>query len=58
MKTSDLLPDESLCPPEHIDAPLAQVRAGSAESIKNLDPADGVPLSLLETQIQMQQQQQ
>ena len=52
------LPDNALCPPEHIDAALAQVRAAYAELTKNLDPADGVPLLLFETHMQRQQQQQ
>ena len=52
------LPGKALCPPEHIDAALAQVRAGFAELTKNLDPADGVPLLLFETHMQRQQQQQ
>ena len=49
---------KALCPPEHIDAALAQVGAGLAELTKNLDPADGVPLLLFETHMQRQQQQQ
>jgi hypothetical protein len=52
------LPEKALCPPEHIDAALAQVRAGFAELTKNLGPADGVPLLLFETHMQSQQQQQ
>jgi hypothetical protein len=52
------LPDKAFCPAEHIDAALAQVRAGFAELTKNLDPADGVPLLLCETYMQRQQQQQ
>lgn len=52
------LPGKALCPPEHIDAALAQVRTSFAELTKNLDPADGVPLLLFETHAQRQQQQQ
>jgi hypothetical protein len=52
------LPGKALCPPEHIDAALAQVRAGFAELTKNLDPEAGVPLLLFETHMQRQQQQQ
>jgi hypothetical protein len=52
------LPDKALCPPEHIDAALAQVRAGFEELAKNLMPEDGVPLLLFETHMQRQQQQQ
>jgi hypothetical protein len=52
------LPDKALCPPEHIDAALAQVRAGFAELTKDLNPADGVPLLLFERHVQQQQQQQ
>jgi hypothetical protein len=52
------LPDKALCQPEHIDATMAQVRAAFAELTKKLDPEDGVPLLLLETHLQRQQQQQ
>jgi hypothetical protein len=52
------IPPKALCPPEHIDAALAELRAGLAELTKNLDPADGVPLLLFETHMQRQQQQQ
>jgi hypothetical protein len=51
------LPGKALCPPEHIDAALAQLRAAFDEKIKNRNPADGVPLLLFESQ-QYQQQQQ
>ena len=37
------LPDKALCPPEHIDAALAQVRAGFAELTKNLEPGGWCP---------------
>jgi hypothetical protein len=47
------LPGKAMCPPEHIDAALAQIRSGFAELAKNLQPGDGVPLLLFE----MQQQQ-
>lgn len=50
------LPDKALCPPEHIDAALAQVRAGFEQLTKNLRPEDGVPLLLFETYMQQQQQ--
>jgi hypothetical protein len=52
------LPGKALCPPEHIDAALAQVRAAFAEMTKGLNPADGVPLLLFERYVQQQQQQQ
>lgn len=52
------LPEKALCPPEHVDEALAQIRAGFAELTKNLNPADGVPLLLFETHAQSQQQQQ
>ena len=52
------IPPQALCPPEHIDVALAQMRAGFAELSKNLDPAAGVPLLLFETHMQRQQQQQ
>lgn len=51
------LPEKALCPPEHVDEALAQIRAGFAELTKNLNPADGVPLLLFETHAQSQQQQ-
>jgi hypothetical protein len=49
------LPGKALCPPEHIDAALAEVRAAFKELAKNLDPAGGVPLLLFEQQAQQQQ---
>lgn len=52
------LPGKALCPPERIDAALAEIRAGFAELTKNLAPGDGVPLLLFETAMQQQQQQQ
>ena len=52
------IPAHALCPPEHIDAALAELRSNFAELSKNLDPADGVPLLLFESHIQRQQQQQ
>ena len=52
------LPGKALSPPEHIDAALAQIKAGFAELTKGLNPADGVPLLLFEHQVQQQQQQQ
>jgi hypothetical protein len=52
------LPPKALCPPERIDAALAEVRAGFAALTKNLDPANGVSLLLFETHRQLQQQQQ
>jgi hypothetical protein len=51
------LPGKALCPPEHIDAALAEVRAAFAELTKNRNPAAGVPLLLFETHAQRQQQQ-
>lgn len=52
------LPAKALCPAEHIDAALAQVRAAFSELSQGLQPADGVPLLLFETHQQRQQQQQ
>jgi hypothetical protein len=52
------LPPKALCPPEHIDAALAEVRDGLTAMTKDLDPADGVPLLIFETHVQRQQQQQ
>lgn len=52
------LPAKALCPPEHIDAALAQARAAFSEISRGLQPADGVPLLLFETHQQRQQQQQ
>jgi hypothetical protein len=49
------LPAKALCPPEQIDAALAQIRAGFAGLAKNLKPGDGVPLLLFEMQQQQQQ---
>jgi hypothetical protein len=51
------LPGKALCPPEHIDAALAQVRDAFRQLAKNLDPTSGVPLLLFETQMAQQQQQ-
>jgi hypothetical protein len=48
------LPGKALCPPEHIDAALAEVRAAFAELTKDLDPAGGVPLLLFESRSQQQ----
>src|SRR5262245_36809631 len=39
-----MLPGKALCPPEHVDDALAQIRSGFAELTKNLNAADGVPL--------------
>jgi hypothetical protein len=52
------LPAKALCPPDQIDAALAQIKAGFAELTKDLNPADGVPLLLFETRVEQQQQQQ
>lgn len=52
------LPDKALCPPQHIDAALAQIRSGFAELTKGLRASDGVPLLLFEMQVQRQQRQQ
>jgi hypothetical protein len=49
------LPGKALCPPEHIDAALAEIQAGFAELTKNLKPGDGVPLLFFEMQQQQQQ---
>jgi hypothetical protein len=52
------LPPKALCPPEHIDAALAQIRMGFEALTKDLNPSDGYPLLLFETHAQRQQQQQ
>jgi hypothetical protein len=52
------LPPKALCPPEHIDAALAQIQVGFEALTKDLDPKDGCPLLLFETHAQCQQQQQ
>lgn len=52
------LPGKALCPPEHIDAALAQVHEQFAELTKDLTPSDGVPLLLFDHHMQRQQQQQ
>jgi hypothetical protein len=49
------LPGKALCPPEHIDAALVEVRAAFGKLTKNLKPVDGVPLLLFESQMQQQQ---
>jgi hypothetical protein len=49
------VPGKALCPPEHIDAALAQIRAAFGQLTKNLREEDGVPLLLFETQMQQQQ---
>lgn len=51
------LPGKALCPPEQLDAALAQIQAQFAEMTKNLDPSNGVPLLLFEQYAQQQQQQ-
>lgn len=52
------LPAKALCPPQEIDAALAQIRMGFKDLTKDLQPGDGYPLLLFETQVQRQQQQQ
>jgi hypothetical protein len=49
------LPGKAVCQPEHVDEALAQVRAEFAPLPKNLNVADGVPLLLIQTQMQQQQ---
>jgi len=49
------LPGKALCPPEHIDAALAEIQTAFAQVTKNLKKEDGVPLLLFETQMQQQQ---
>jgi hypothetical protein len=49
------LPGNALCPREHIDAVIAEVRTAFVQLTKNLNEADGVPLLLFETQMQQQQ---
>ena len=50
------LPRKALCPPEHVDAALAEVRAAFEQLTKNRAVADGVPLLLFDSQMQQQQQ--
>jgi hypothetical protein len=52
------LPAKALCPPQQIDAALAQIRISFEGVTKDLQPGDGYPLLLFETQMQRQQQQQ
>jgi hypothetical protein len=49
------LPGKALCPLEHIDVALAEVRAAFGQLTKQLKPAAGVPLLLFESQMQQQQ---
>jgi hypothetical protein len=49
------LPGKAMCPPERIDAALAEIQAGFAELTKNLKPEGVVPLLLFEIQAQQQQ---
>src|SRR5262245_40855563 len=44
------LPGKALCPPEHIDTALVQIRAAFGQLTKNLKEEDGVPLLLFEAQ--------
>jgi hypothetical protein len=50
------LPGKALCPPEHIDAALAQIQAAFSDRAKGLHPGDAIPLLLFEQQAQQQQQ--
>jgi hypothetical protein len=52
------LPGKALCPAEHLDAALAEVRAAFAFLTKDRDMKKGIPLLLFETRAQQQQQQQ
>jgi hypothetical protein len=52
------LPARALCPPQHIEAALSQLRADFAAMTRDLDPNHGVPLLLFEQHMQHQQQQQ
>jgi hypothetical protein len=52
------LPEKALCPPAHIDAALAQVRAAFEQLMGSRDPADGVPLLLFESHGPVPPQQQ
>jgi hypothetical protein len=45
------VPPQALCPPQHIDAALSEVRAAFNERMKNVNAADGVPLLLFESQL-------
>jgi hypothetical protein len=49
------LAGKALCPPEQIDAALAEVRTAFGRLTTNLSEADGVPLLLFEMQTQQQQ---
>lgn len=52
------VPERALCPPEQIDAALAQVKAGFAVITKGMNLDNGVPLLLFEYHVEQQQQQQ
>jgi hypothetical protein len=52
------VPARAFCPPERIDAALAQVNADFAEITKEMNFANGVPLMLFEQHVERQQQQQ
>jgi hypothetical protein len=51
------LPDKALCPPEHIDAALAQVKLSFEQLTTGLRSEDGIPLLLFDSHMQGQQQQ-
>lgn len=52
------LPGKALCPPDQIDAAMAEVHAAYGQLAATLNPDDGVPLLLFEAYTQQQQQQQ
>jgi len=43
------LPANALCPPDRIDAALAQIQDGFRQLTNNLQPGEGIPLLLFET---------
>ena len=49
------LPRKALGPSEHIDAVLAQIHSAFGQLTKDLNSVDGMPLLLLEMQMQQQQ---
>jgi hypothetical protein len=50
------LPAKALCPPENVDAALPEFCAGIGQLTKQIKDDGGLPLVLLETQMQQQQQ--
>jgi hypothetical protein len=54
---AELFEARALCEPEKAEAGPAQLRAELSDLTRNHDSAGGVPGSLIETQMQQQQQQ-